>query len=80
MATAPVPQWAQEMSSTYRGPTAGDVLRLAMLIVLAVIAWQWFAAPDGGAAQVDRRPGVSLCEEHRGRPGWDAVCRQPTRR
>jgi hypothetical protein len=74
VATSPSPQWAQEMSSAHRGPTAGGVLSLAVLVVLMVLAWQWFGADDG-AAQVDRKAGVSLCQEHRTRPGWEAVCR-----
>jgi hypothetical protein len=80
MATSPVPQWAQEMSPAYRGPTAGGVLRLAVLLLLIVIASQWFTATDSGAAQVDRRAGVSLCEEHRGQPAWDAICKETARR
>ncbi len=80
MATSPFPQWAQEMSSTHRGPTAGGVLRLAVLVVLLVIASQWFAATGSGAAQVDRKSGVSLCEEHRGEPAWDSVCKETARR
>jgi hypothetical protein len=66
--------WLQDMSSTHRGPSNGGVFRLAVFIVILVIAWQWFAATDNGSAQVDRRTGVSLCEEHRGDPGWSAVC------
>ena len=80
MATSPHPQWAQEMSTTHRGPTAAGVLRLALLVVLIVIAWQWFGDTEGGAAQVDRKPGVSLCEEHRSQPGWEAVCQETARR
>ena len=66
--------WLQDMSSTHRGPSNGGVLRLAVFIVILVIALQWFASTDNGSAQVDRRTGVSLCEEHRGDPGWSAVC------
>jgi hypothetical protein len=80
MATSPYPQWIHEMSSTYRGPTAGGVLRLAVLVLIIVIAWQFFAGVEGGAAQVDRRSGVSLCEEHRGDPAWDAICQETARR
>jgi hypothetical protein len=80
MATSPFPQWAQEMSSTHRGPTAGGVLRLAVLVILLVIASQWFTATDSGAAQVDRKSGVSLCEEHRGEPAWKAICAETARR
>jgi hypothetical protein len=80
MATSPVPQWAQEMSPSHHGPTAGAVLRLAVLIILLVIASQWFIATDSGATQVDRKSGVSLCEEHRGQPAWESVCKETRRR
>ena len=75
MADSRYPYWITEQSSAYRGPTSGGLLRLAVLVLIAVICWQFFA-PSGGAAQVDRRPGVSLCEEHAGRPGWAAICQQ----
>ena len=69
MATSPVPQWARETSPYHSGPTAGGVLRLALLVLVVVICWQWFA-PDGGRGSVDTKQGVSLCEEH---PSW-SVC------
>jgi hypothetical protein len=75
MADPRYPYWVVEQSPTYQGPTSGKVLRLAVLILIAVIAWSWF--DTGGAATVDRKPGVSLCEEHQGRPGWAAVCPKP---
>src|SRR5215207_1263392 len=74
MATSPVPTWAREQSPYHRGPTAGGVLQLAVLVLVAVIVWQFFTT-DSGAAPVDRKAGVSLCEEHQGDPGWAAVCR-----
>jgi hypothetical protein len=70
------PYWLTEQSSTYRGPTSGGLLRLAVLALLAVLGWGWLTADDGPAT-VDRRAGVSLCEEHAGRPGWAAVCSPP---
>ena len=45
MATSPVPQWAREMSPTHTGPTGGGVLRLAVLVLVVVICWQWFTRP-----------------------------------
>ena len=80
MATSPVPQWAREMSPTHTGPTGGGVLRLAVLVLVVVICWQWFTATDGGSARVDRRPGVSFFEEHRGQPAWDRICEETARR
>jgi hypothetical protein len=68
MATSPFPTWAQEMSPHHRGPTAGIMLQLAALVLVAVLAWGWFADVD--SRQVDRKAEVSLCEE---RPHW-SVC------
>jgi hypothetical protein len=80
MATSPVPVWAQEMSPTHTGPTAGGILQLAVLVLVLVLAFQWFAAADSGAAQVDRKAGVSSCDEHRGQPAWDRICAETARR
>jgi hypothetical protein len=70
------PYWITEQAPGHRGPTSGKVLQLAVLTLLAIICWQFFS-PGGAASQVDRKPGVSLCEEHQGRPGWDTVCAKP---
>lgn len=75
MATSPVPQWAQEMSPHHHGPTGGAVFRLAVLVLIIVICWQWFATPSG-ADQVDRKQGVSLCEEH---PHWSVCQPEPAK-
>lgn len=80
MATSPVPLWAQEMSPHHHGPTGAGVLQLAVLVVLLVLAFQWFTATDSGATQVDRKQGVSFCEEHKGQPAWDSICAETARR
>jgi hypothetical protein len=74
MATSPVPQWAREMSPHHRGPTGAGVLRLALVVVLAVLVLQVVSAAHGGdqASTVDRG---SLCDEH---PRW-SVCKEPPR-
>ena len=72
------PYWITEQSSTYRGPTAGGMLRLAVLVLVAVLAWSWF--DTGGAAVVDRKPGVSLCEEHAADPARQSSCAEARRR
>jgi hypothetical protein len=79
MATSPVPQWAQEMSPYHRGPTGGGVLRLAVLVVILVLVFQWFGTTEGGATQVDRKQGVSFCQEHKGQPSWDRICAETRR-
>jgi hypothetical protein len=74
MATSPVPLWAQEMSPHHHGPTAGGVLRLAVLAVLVALLLQLAPATGSGQASSsrDRGQGVSLCEEH---PLW-SVCQE----
>jgi hypothetical protein len=76
MATSPVPQWAREMSPHHRGPTAGGVLRLALLVVLVVLVWQAVAATSGGQLAGDRG---SLCDQHRADPSWRSVCQEVRR-
>ena len=70
MATSPVPQWAREMSPTHRGPTGAGVLRLALLVVLVVLALQLVPTTDSG--QEPGRGQGSLCDEH---PRW-SVCEE----
>jgi hypothetical protein len=74
MAANPYPYWVTEQSPHHRGPTAGGVLQLAVLVVLLVLAAQWFTSADSGRSQVDTRRGVSLCEEH---PAWSVCQPQP---
>jgi hypothetical protein len=76
MAANPYPYWVTEQSPHHRGPTAGGVLRLAVLVVILVIAFQWFAATDSGRSQVDTKPGMSLCEEH---PAWSVCQPEPVK-
>ena len=79
MADPRYPYWIQDMAPEPRAPTTAGVLRLAVLVLIIVIAWQWFAGANGGAAQVDRKPGVSLCEEHAGDPAWRSICAEARR-
>jgi hypothetical protein len=64
------PTWIHEQAPHHHGPTSGGMLRLAVLVLVAVICWQWFTATDSGRDRVDTKQGVSLCEEH---PHW-SVC------
>jgi hypothetical protein len=74
MAANPYPYWVTEQSPSHHGPTAGGVVRLAMLVIVAVVCWQWFTATDSGRSQVDTKAGVSLCEEN---PAWSVCQPQP---
>ena len=70
------PSWAAEQAGTNRGPSIGVTLVLfAFLTVLLLRAL-------GGPAVVSEWSGAehkpaTLCAEHAGRPGWDAVCPKP---
>jgi hypothetical protein len=75
MATSPVPQWAREQSPYHRGPTGAGVLALALVVVLVVLALQALATTDSG-----RDGQGSLCDQHRGQPAWESVCREAERR
>jgi hypothetical protein len=71
MPTSPVPQWAREMSPHHHGPTAGGVLRLALLVVLVVLLLQAIPATEGGRV-ADAPDRGSLCDQH---PHW-SVCQE----
>jgi hypothetical protein len=71
------PRWAAEQAGTSDGPSAAAVLLALALVALVLIAL--LAGPEAtaeGGGQVDLGRDVSLCEEHAGRPGWDAICRE----
>jgi hypothetical protein len=73
MAAPRYPYWIEEQSSTHRGPTGAGVLRLALVLVLVALALQAVSAAERGGQVVDVDRG-SLCDQHHGRPGWEAVC------
>jgi hypothetical protein len=73
MATSPIPQWAREQSPAYRGPTTiGVFFRLALILALLVALGAYGPARAWADRQGEKYP--TLCDEHRGRPGWDSVC------
>jgi hypothetical protein len=70
--------WQAEQAATHRLPTIWSVFLLFGLLAalaLALVAGPTTATADGG----QRRQG-SLCQEHRGDPGWASVCREARRR
>jgi len=73
-----LPQWAQEMSPGYRGPTMAGTLALLAVVTLLLISW--LGGYDRLAEGTNRGKPPSLCEEHKGRPGWDYVCRPRSER
>jgi hypothetical protein len=72
MATSPVPQWAQEMSPYHRGPTGGGVLRLAVLVVLVMLALQLIPITDSDG-QPPRPTTPPRCARH-----WPPTCQEAT--
>jgi hypothetical protein len=70
MPTSPVPQWAREMSPHHRGPTAAGMLRLALLVVLVVLALQAIPTTDSGR-QSTRTTTPPRCAQH-----WPPTCEE----
>jgi hypothetical protein len=68
-----LPQWAQEMSPTYRGPTTAGTLALLAVVALVLLALlsgpQATADGAGGKAPASTVP---ACARH-----WPPTCQQP---
>ena len=71
-------RWQAEQAGTAQGPSVGRLLAVLAMVagLLLALAGRPAVTAEGGQA---RRP-PTLCQEHAGRPGWDAVCREATRR
>ena len=70
--------WQAEQAATHRLPTIWSAFLLFGLLAalaLALVAGPTVATADSG----DHKP-PTLCEEHKGRPGWDAICADARRR
>ena len=67
--------WQAEQAGPNRLPSIWSVFLLFGALALALIVA--LGGPDAVAQDRDRG---SLCQEHRGRPGWDSVCREAVRR
>jgi hypothetical protein len=63
MATSRYSYWLEEMSPHHRGPTAGGMLRLAVLAVLVALALQLLPATDSGG-QATRPTTPPPCAQH----------------
>jgi hypothetical protein len=70
-------RWQAEQAGTARGPSVGQLLAsLAMVAALLLaLAGRPALTAEGGP---ERRP-PTLCQEHAGRPGWDAICAEARR-
>jgi hypothetical protein len=73
MPSSPVPLWAQEMSPHHRGPTGAGVLRLAVVVVLAVLLLQAWPATDSGG-QATRPTTPPRCAQH-----FPPTCKEASR-
>jgi hypothetical protein len=69
------PTWITEQAPGYKRPRASTTLALFAIITVTLLALM------GGyptvAEQANRGKPATLCQEHAGRPGWDAVCPKP---
>jgi len=73
------PQWAAEQAGTNRLPSAGATLLLFAVVTLALLV---LLGPTAAALAENANRGKppTLCQEHKGRPGWDAICAETARR
>jgi hypothetical protein len=65
--------WQAEYAGTSWLPPIGAAL--ALFAVLAVLLVSLLGGPQAVAEEANEGKPPTLCEEHAGRPGWDAVCR-----
>jgi hypothetical protein len=70
-------QWQAEAAGTNKLP--GIFSMFLVLGLLAALALALASGPTATAQGGERRQG-SLCQEHRGDPGWASVCREARRR
>jgi hypothetical protein len=70
-------QWQAEAAGTNKLPGIFSVF--LVLGLLAALALALASGPTATAQGGERRQG-SLCQEHRGDPGWASVCREARRR
>jgi hypothetical protein len=73
MAAPRYPYWITEQSPAHRGPTTlGVFVRLTLILALLIALGAYGPARAWADRQGEKYP--SLCDEHRGRPGWQSVC------
>jgi len=68
------------MSGTNRAPSIRATLLLFTVVTLVLLAMLGGPAAVAEWSGADRYDGLSFCEQHAGRPGWDAVCAAGARR
>jgi hypothetical protein len=67
------PTWAAENAGTNRQPTViGVFFRLTLILALLIALGAYGPARAWADRQSEQYP--TLCDEHRGRPGWSSVC------
>jgi hypothetical protein len=68
--------WQAEQAGTSRRPSvAGVFFRLALILALLIAGGAYGPAKAYADRQSAKTP--TLCDQHHGRPGWDAVCQTP---
>ena len=73
------PYWAAEYAGTNRLPSAGATLLLFAVVTLVLVV---LLGPTTAALAENANRGKppTFCQEHKGRPGWDAICAETARR
>jgi hypothetical protein len=69
------PLWAAEQAGTNRLPSVGRAFIVFAILTVVLLALR--GGPQAYAEHVEqanRGKPSTLCAEHQGRPGWDAVC------
>jgi hypothetical protein len=70
-------QWQAEQAGTNKLPAIFSVFLVLGLLAALALA---LAAGPTATAQSGKRSQGSLCDQHRGRPAWEAVCAEARRR
>ena len=71
-------QWQAEYAGTNRLPTIWSTWLLFGVLALVLISL--LGGHGAVAEQANRGKPPTLCQEHAGRPGWDAICAEARRR
>jgi hypothetical protein len=66
--------WQAESAGTHRGPKITTVF--FWFTVLTFVLLHYMGGYDAVYEQANHGKPASLCAEHHGRPGWDAVCKE----
>jgi hypothetical protein len=69
-----LPQWAQEMSPGYRGPTVAGTLGLLAVVTVLLLALLGWPTVDGSGSRATRPTPPPPCAQH-----WPPTCQETPR-